>query len=93
MQDSVSMDVLYYQRDPERGWQFRPEAAGCTPDTVSGGLQFIRELYEKQNSKEKSVSVALTWCDFCAKQHAMLLLVILPCGLLLPLCMSIMVDQ
>ena len=60
MQESVSMDVLYYQRDPERGWQFEPEAEGCTPDTVSGGLQFIRELYEKQNSNEKSVSVALT---------------------------------
>ncbi len=59
MQDSVSMDVLYYQRHPERGWQFKAEAPGCSPDTVNGGIQFIQELYEKQNSKEKTVSFAL----------------------------------
>ncbi|KAA6429496.1 MAG: hypothetical protein FRX49_00888 [Trebouxia sp. A1-2] len=57
MQDSVSMDVLFYSRDPDRGWQFKPEAPGCTPDTVNGGMHFIRELYEKENSGEKTVPV------------------------------------
>lgn len=62
MQDSISMDVLFYQRDPDRGWQFKPEAPGCTPDTASGGIQFMRQLYERFGSKEKSVSVdVLTW--------------------------------
>lgn len=55
MEDSVSMDVLFYRRHPDRGWQFQPDTPGCTPDTANGGLQFIRELYEKHNSKEKSV--------------------------------------
>ena len=56
MQDCVSMDVLFYQRDPDRGWQFKPEAPGSTPDTAAGGIRFIRELYERQDSQEKSVS-------------------------------------
>ena len=59
MQDSISMDVLYYQRDPEKGWQFKPDAPGCTPDTVNGGIQFIPELYERLGSKEKTVSEGL----------------------------------
>ncbi|KAL3163163.1 hypothetical protein ABBQ32_009571 [Trebouxia sp. C0010 RCD-2024] len=57
MQDSISMDVLFYQRDPDQGWQFKPEAPGCTPDTASGGINFIRQLYERFGSKEKSVPV------------------------------------
>lgn len=57
MEDSITMDVLFYQRDPDRGWQFKPEAPGCTPDTATGGMHFIRQLYEKFDSKEKSVSV------------------------------------
>lgn len=60
MQDTVTVDVLFYQRHPERGWHFKPEAPGCTPDTVNGGMQFIRQLYEKLESKEKSVSRDLT---------------------------------
>ena len=57
MQDSISLDVLFYQRHPDRGWQFKPEVQGCTADTANGGLQFIRELYEKHNSEEKSVPI------------------------------------
>lgn len=57
MQDGISMDVLCYQRDPERGWGFKAEAPGCTPDTVNGGIEFIRELYEKQGSKGRTVRV------------------------------------
>ena len=60
MQESISMDVLFYQRHPDRGWQFKPEAQGCTADTANGGLSFIRELYEKHESEEKSVSSSLT---------------------------------
>lgn len=58
MHDTVSVDVLFYQRHPDKGWQFKPEAPGCSPDTVNGGFQFIRQLYEKLDSKEKSVSRA-----------------------------------
>ncbi|MBX2802403.1 MAG: glutathione S-transferase C-terminal domain-containing protein [Myxococcales bacterium] len=56
LQDVVSMDVLFYRRDPERGWQFRPEEPGCTPDTVNGA-RFVREIYESVGSAEKSVPV------------------------------------
>ncbi len=52
----VSMDVLFYRRDPEQGWQFRPEAPGCTPDTVNGA-RYLREIYEKVGSSERSVPV------------------------------------
>ncbi|MEO1233964.1 MAG: glutathione S-transferase C-terminal domain-containing protein [Myxococcota bacterium] len=54
LEDAVSMDVLFYRRDPDRGWQFRPEEEGCTPDRVFGA-KFIREIYEREGSKEKSV--------------------------------------
>ena len=33
-------------------WRQEP---GCTPDTAAGGISFIRELYERQDSQEKSV--------------------------------------
>lgn len=33
-------------------WQQEP---GCTADTATGGISFIRELYERQGSQEKSV--------------------------------------
>jgi hypothetical protein len=35
-------------------WPLRQEP-GCTPDTAAGGISFIRELYERQGSQEKSV--------------------------------------
>ncbi len=54
--DVVSMDVLYWRRDPERGWQFRPDAPGCTPDTLFGS-RYLREIYERVGSREKSVPV------------------------------------
>lgn len=37
-----------------QGWQFKPDEPGCTADTVNG-FTFIRQLYEKVGSKEKSV--------------------------------------
>ncbi len=54
--DVVSMDVLFYRRDPERGWQFKPDEPGCTPDTVFG-YQFLRQIYERVGSTEKSAPV------------------------------------
>ncbi|TNE44669.1 MAG: hypothetical protein EP343_28835 [Deltaproteobacteria bacterium] len=56
LQDVISMDVLYYRRDPKRGWQFNPAVEGCTPDTVNG-VTYIQELYERVGSTEKSVPV------------------------------------
>ncbi len=56
LQETISMDVLFYRRDPERGWQFRPQEPGCTEDTIFGH-RFIRELYERAGSTEKSVPV------------------------------------
>ena len=30
LEDAVTMDVLFYRRDPDRGWQFRPEVRRST---------------------------------------------------------------
>lgn len=27
---------MYYRRDPERGWQFKPDEPGCTHETETG---------------------------------------------------------
>lgn len=56
LEDVISMDVLYYRRDPERGWQFNPEEPGCTEDTLYGA-SFIQELYTRVGSKETSVPI------------------------------------
>lgn len=54
--DVVTMDVLYWRRDADRGWQFRPDAPGCTPDTLFGST-YLRDIYERVGSTEKSVPV------------------------------------
>jgi len=56
LQDVVSMDVLWYRRDPERGWQFRPDEPGCTEDTVFG-FDYARQVYEREGSTERSVPI------------------------------------
>lgn len=56
LQEVVSMDVLYYRRDPDRGWQFRPSEPGCTPDTVHGRT-YIKEVYAAAESSESSVPI------------------------------------
>ncbi len=58
LQNVVSLDVLFYRRDPDRGWQFRPDEPGCTPDSIFGH-QFLRELYEMVGSEESSAPVLL----------------------------------
>lgn len=57
LQDAISMDVLRYRRDSERGWVFDETVEGCGPDTAAGGIKAIRDLYEREGSTEKSVPV------------------------------------
>ncbi len=56
LEDVISMDVLFYRRDPDRGWQFQPSEPGCTPDSIFG-YNTIRDLYERVGSSETSVPV------------------------------------
>lgn len=56
LDDVISMDVLYFRRDPDNGWQFRPDEPGCTPDTLFGS-RYLIEIYERVGSKERSVPV------------------------------------
>lgn len=56
LDDVISMDVLYYRRDPDRGWQFQPTEPGCTPDSQFG-FDTIRELYDRVGSPETSVPI------------------------------------
>lgn len=44
LQAEISVGVLFYRRDPERGWQFRPDLDGFEADDVNG-ITFIRELW------------------------------------------------
>ncbi|MCO4773294.1 MAG: glutathione S-transferase C-terminal domain-containing protein [Deltaproteobacteria bacterium] len=56
LEEVISCDVLWFRRDPDRGWQFRPDEPGCTPDSLYG-MKHVRELYERQGSKETSVPI------------------------------------
>ncbi|MEL6348441.1 MAG: glutathione S-transferase C-terminal domain-containing protein [Myxococcota bacterium] len=56
LQDVISMDTLYFRRDPDRGWQFRPDIEGFDADSLHG-VRFVRELYERIGSTEKSVPI------------------------------------
>jgi putative glutathione S-transferase len=54
------MDVLDPYRE-ERSWQFSPERAGCTPDTVNGA-DYLAEVYEAAAPGfEGKVSVPVLW--------------------------------
>ena len=55
LQNAVSMDIVSYRRDPDRGWQFMPGEPGCTADTAAGGIRYIPELYQRESSQERSV--------------------------------------
>ena len=61
LEDVVSMDILFYRRDPERGWQLNADEPGCTEDTAAGGIQYIPELYEREFSPERSVKLSFFW--------------------------------
>jgi len=56
LQDVVGASIVYFRRDPDRGWQFNPAIPGCTPDLV-GGRDFVAELYQAVGSEERSVPV------------------------------------
>jgi putative glutathione S-transferase len=43
LEDAITVDVVDPFRDDD-GWQFTPEKAGCTPDTVNGH-DYLREAY------------------------------------------------
>jgi putative glutathione S-transferase len=60
LEDAISVDVV----DPYRGadgWQFTPEKAGCTPDTVNGS-DYLREVYQAaDDSMNGRVTVPVLW--------------------------------
>ncbi len=56
LEQVVGATVVYFRRDPQRGWQLNPAIPGCTDDPVYG-LRYVVELYERVGSEEKSVPV------------------------------------
>lgn len=56
LEDIISMDVTWFRRDAEKGWQFRPEEPGSTTESQYG-YRYIKELYERVGSTEKSLPV------------------------------------
>ncbi len=58
--DVVSMDVVDPVREDE-GWEFSPEKAGCTPDTVNGS-DYLREVYATADPEYTGrVTVPVLW--------------------------------
>ena len=51
---AVGASIVYFRRDPERGWQFNPAIPGCTEDRVHGRT-YVAEYYEAEGSEERSV--------------------------------------
>ncbi len=56
LEDTISVDRVYYRRDPDRGWQYRPDIAGFDADRLFGH-RFVRALYEREGSTERSVPI------------------------------------
>jgi putative glutathione S-transferase len=60
LEDAISVDVVDPYRDDE-GWQFTPEKAGCTADTVTGS-DYLREVYQAADDDVTGrVSVPVLW--------------------------------
>jgi putative glutathione S-transferase len=58
--DAVTMDVVDYIREDE-GWEFSPEKAGCTEDSVHG-FDYLREVYTTADPEYTGpVSVPVLW--------------------------------
>jgi putative glutathione S-transferase len=58
--DAVSVDVVDPYREDD-GWQFTPEKAGCTPDTVNGS-DSLREVYQAADPDMTGrVTVPVLW--------------------------------
>ena len=54
LDDVISVGVLYYRRDPERGWRFAPEEEGFDADALYGH-DYVTDYYARVGSTEKSV--------------------------------------
>lgn len=60
LDDVISMDIVDPYRD-EEGWQFTPEKAGCTPDTVNGA-DYLSEVYRAADPDFSGrVTVPVLW--------------------------------
>lgn len=60
LEEAISVDVVDPYRD-ENGWQFTPEKAGCTPDTING-FDYLREAYtEADPNYTGRVTVPVLW--------------------------------
>lgn len=56
LESVVGATVVYFRRDPDHGWQLNPRVPGCTEDPLYD-ITYVRELYERVGSEEKSVPV------------------------------------
>jgi putative glutathione S-transferase len=60
LEDVISVDVV----DPHRrndGWEFAPDKAGCTPDTVNGS-EYLRDIYTTAQAEYTGrVTVPVLW--------------------------------
>lgn len=54
LEEVVGASIVYFRRDPERGWQFNPAIPGCTAD-LANGEDYVVALYESVGSEERSV--------------------------------------
>ncbi|MEF8837919.1 MAG: glutathione S-transferase family protein [Haloarculaceae archaeon] len=60
LEDAISVDVVDPYR-AEDGWQFTPEKAGCTPDTVNG-TDYLRDVYRAADPQMTGrVTVPVLW--------------------------------
>jgi putative glutathione S-transferase len=60
LEDAISVDVVDPFRD-EGGWQFTPEKAGCTVDSV-GAADYLRERYQQADPEMTGrVTVPVLW--------------------------------
>jgi putative glutathione S-transferase len=60
LEDAISVDVVDPFRD-EGGWQFTPEKAGCTTDSVQDS-EYLRELYQRADPDVTGrVTVPVLW--------------------------------
>ncbi|PSQ33418.1 glutathione-dependent reductase [Halobacteriales archaeon SW_10_68_16] len=60
LEDAISVDVVDPYREDD-GWQFTPEKAGCTPDTVNGS-DYLREVYQAADDDVTCrVTVPVLW--------------------------------
>mmetsp|Transcript_11649 Transcript_11649/g.22935 ORF Transcript_11649/g.22935 Transcript_11649/m.22935 type:complete len:659 (-) Transcript_11649:97-2073(-) len=73
LEDIISVDVLFYRRDPERGWQFLPEESELRDIEIKhrhelldgkvstidsiNGKKYAPEIYQMYDSKERSVPI------------------------------------